>query len=95
MPISSKTMSICNHACNGDYQKDDIRCCIFVFVPCTFVIDLLCVCPRCTINCCKEIKEKKFGQNVKKIIITSQPQPIQLPEPAYVYSQHKATTVAK
>lgn len=89
LPISTKTMTNCIRSCDGYYGMDDMRCCLFVFIPCTIIIDVVCYCPRCTINCYKEIKKKKFeGSNTNlKNIITSQPQPIQLPKLEHIYIQ--------
>ncbi len=64
MPLSSFLMETCNAACNGHYGQDDMRCFLFCFTPCSFVMDILSWCPRCMVKCCKDIKEKKSNNKV-------------------------------
>lgn len=58
LPLSEIIMTTCESACRGDYGMDDCRCVLFIFVPFTFVIDLLCIVPRCTKKCVCGVKEK-------------------------------------
>ena len=84
LPLSNYLMETCNSACIGEYGQDDMRCCLFVFVPCSFVIDILCICPRCGKNCYRQIKEKNASNNV----ISSQPVQTNISDqPVYVIPQ--------
>lgn len=67
IPLSVHIMNMCDDAC--EKSGDDIRCFCFVFVPFSFVIDVLCVCPRYTIKCCINVKQK----HANKPVITIQP----------------------
>ncbi len=78
VPLSSFLLKSCELACNGQYGgTDDMRCFLFCFTPCSFVIDMLSWCPRCMLKCYKDIKEHKSNNKV----ITIQPTKTIVSEP--------------
>jgi hypothetical protein len=65
-PLSKKTLSLCEDACNG--IGDNIFCCCWICTPVTFIIDIITCCPRCVCYKCKEYKKDKT-----KPVIMNQP----------------------
>ncbi len=74
-PLSNNACNTCNNACNGMYGSDDVRCCCFLCIPFTSVLDII----SCPFRMCHYIHKKRMNgegipcYTIGKDVITSQP----------------------